>query len=119
MAAPLYDLPLVEYQDLIAELAAAHPVGDIDPSLGFNHLLEAVDIREYDEEAYRALFSVVFQDFKLLAFSVWENITAGFERDDDKGSDDIRRNTWPGRPTVPCISRPGHGAFHGCPALSG
>ncbi len=46
--------------------------------------LNGVDIREYDEEAYRALFSVVFQDFKLLAFSVWENITAGFERDDDK-----------------------------------
>lgn len=46
--------------------------------------LNGVDIREYDEEAYRALFSVVFQDFKLLAFPVWENITAGFERDDDK-----------------------------------
>ncbi len=46
--------------------------------------LNGVDIREYDEEAYRALFGVVFQDFKLFAFPVWENIAAGFERNDDK-----------------------------------
>ena len=46
MAAPLYDFPLVEYQDLIAELAAAHPVGDIDSCLAFHQLLEArVDFR--------------------------------------------------------------------------
>ena len=46
--------------------------------------LNGVDIREYDEENYRALFGVVFQDFKLFAFPVWENIAAGFERNDDK-----------------------------------
>ncbi len=46
--------------------------------------LNGVDIREYDEEAYQSLFGVVFQDFKLLSFPVWENITAGGERQDDK-----------------------------------
>ncbi len=39
-------------------------------------LLDGRDIREYDEEAYRALFSVVFQDFQLLSFSIKENLTA-------------------------------------------
>lgn len=39
--------------------------------------LNGVDIRKYDEEEYRRLFGVVFQDFKLFAFPVWENICAG------------------------------------------
>lgn len=46
--------------------------------------LNGVDIREYDEEEYRRLFGVVFQDFKLFSFPVWENITAGFPRQDEK-----------------------------------
>ncbi len=37
-------------------------------------LLNGVDIREYDYKSYMKLFSVVFQDFKLLAFSVGENV---------------------------------------------
>lgn len=41
--------------------------------------LNGIDIRKYSEEEYRNLFSVVFQDFKLFALPVWENITAGFE----------------------------------------
>lgn len=46
--------------------------------------LNGVDIRKYDEEQYRDILSVVFQDFKLFAFPVWENIAAGYERDDRK-----------------------------------
>ncbi|MDO4332549.1 MAG: ABC transporter ATP-binding protein [Eubacteriales bacterium] len=46
--------------------------------------LNGVDIRKYDEEQYRDLFGVVFQDFKLFAFPVWENIAAGYKRDDEK-----------------------------------
>ncbi len=42
--------------------------------------LNGVDIRKYDEEEYRSLFGVVFQDFKLFAFPLWENVTAGFPR---------------------------------------
>ncbi|MGN0507386.1 MAG: ABC transporter ATP-binding protein [Lachnospiraceae bacterium] len=46
--------------------------------------LNGVDIRKYDEEEYRDLFGVVFQDFKLFAFPVRENIVAGFEPEDEK-----------------------------------
>lgn len=46
--------------------------------------LNGVDIRKYREEEYRNLFSVVFQDFKLFAFSVRDNIVAGYTCDDKK-----------------------------------
>ena len=45
-------------------------------------LLDGVNIREYSDEEYRRLFSVVFQDFQLFAFSLRENITLGGEADD-------------------------------------
>ena len=44
--------------------------------------LNGIDIRKYDEEEYRRIFGVVFQDFKLFDFPVWENLAAGYERDD-------------------------------------
>lgn len=37
-------------------------------------LLNGYDIREYDIDEYRAIFSTVFQNFKLYAFSVAENV---------------------------------------------
>ncbi|GCD10776.1 hypothetical protein Ctaglu_23990 [Clostridium tagluense] len=37
-------------------------------------LLNGVNIREYDYKEYMKLLSVVFQDFKLMAFSIKENI---------------------------------------------
>ena len=40
-------------------------------------LLDGVNIRDYDYEEYMRLFSVVFQDFKLFAFSARENISLG------------------------------------------
>ncbi len=46
--------------------------------------LNGVDIRKYDEEEYRRIFGVVFQDFKLFAFPVWENVTAGYERQEHR-----------------------------------
>lgn len=36
--------------------------------------LDGVDIREYATEEYRKIFAVVFQDFRLFAFSLKENI---------------------------------------------
>lgn len=45
-----------------------------DPSEG-RILLNGVDIREFDYAEYLALFSVVFQDYKIFAFSLRENIT--------------------------------------------
>lgn len=42
-------------------------------------LLNGVNIKEYDYEEYMKLLSVVFQDFKLMAFSIKENIA--FEKE--------------------------------------
>ncbi len=53
--------------------------------------LNGIDIRKYREEEYRELFGVVFQDFKLFAFPLWQNLTAGYERDDDRISDCLKR----------------------------
>jgi ABC-type multidrug transport system fused ATPase/permease subunit len=47
----------------------------IDPTKGRIYL-NGVDIRNYDENEYRTLFSTVFQDFKLFSFTIEENITA-------------------------------------------
>ena len=47
-----------------------------DPTEG-EILLNGVDIRKYDYAEYQALFSVVFQDFRLFAFSLGQNVTAG------------------------------------------
>lgn len=44
-----------------------------DPTEG-EILLDGVNIKEYDYEEYMAIFSPVFQDFKLFAFTVRENI---------------------------------------------
>ena len=37
-------------------------------------LIDGINIKDYDEEEYKKLFSVVFQDFKIFAFSLKENI---------------------------------------------
>lgn len=52
--------------------------------------LNGIDIRKYREEEYRELFGVVFQDFKLFAFPLWQNLTAGYERDDDRIADCLK-----------------------------
>lgn len=44
-------------------------------------LLNGVDIREYDYEEYLGLFGVVFQDFKLFAMTVAENVATGAQYD--------------------------------------
>lgn len=46
--------------------------------------LNGVDIREYDYEDYLSLFSVVFQDFKLFAFPIRENVATNKKAQDDK-----------------------------------
>jgi ATP-binding cassette subfamily C protein len=49
-------------------------------------LLNGINIKEYDYREYLDLFSVVFQDFKLLAYPIRENITLGNKKQlsDDK-----------------------------------
>ena len=47
-----------------------------DPTEGVI-LLNGVDIRKYDYDEYLSVFSVVFQDFCLFAFSLGQNVAAG------------------------------------------
>lgn len=47
-----------------------------DPVAG-TILLDGEDIRQFDLEEYAQLFAVVFQDFKLLSFSIRDNVTLG------------------------------------------
>lgn len=54
-----------------------------DPDEG-EILLNGINIKEYAEEEYNNLFSVVFQDFKLFAFSLAENIACGDKYDVEK-----------------------------------
>lgn len=53
-------------------------------------LLDGVNIREYDYEEYMSLFSVVFQDFKLLAFTARENITLDDAADERTVNDIVK-----------------------------
>lgn len=47
-----------------------------DPTEG-EILLNGIDIRKYNYKEYLSVFSVVFQDFQLLAMSLGENVAAG------------------------------------------
>ena len=51
-----------------------------DPTDG-EILLNGIDIRKYDYHEYMHIFSVVFQDFKLLAFGLGQNVAAGVNYD--------------------------------------
>lgn len=52
-----------------------------DPDEG-EILLNGIDIKKYDYEEYMALFSIVFQDFKLFSFSLGQNIAAAVDYDE-------------------------------------
>ena len=54
-----------------------------DPTEG-EILLNGVNIKKYDYDEYLAVFSVVFQDFKLFSFSLGENVASGADYDIDK-----------------------------------
>ncbi|MBQ8597385.1 MAG: ATP-binding cassette domain-containing protein, partial [Lachnospiraceae bacterium] len=54
-----------------------------DPDEG-RILLNGIDIRKYDYREYMSVFSVVFQDFKLLAFPLGQNVAAGVSYDAEK-----------------------------------
>ncbi len=53
-----------------------------DPTEG-EILLNGIDIRKYDYDEYIKLFSIVFQDYKIFAFSVAENVAAGPDYDEE------------------------------------
>ncbi|MDR0883803.1 MAG: ABC transporter ATP-binding protein/permease [Oscillospiraceae bacterium] len=54
-----------------------------DPTEG-QILLNGRDIRDYDEESYRQLFSVVFQDYQLFALPLGENLACAQEVDEER-----------------------------------
>lgn len=57
-----------------------------DPTEG-EILLNGINIRKYNYREYLSIFSVVFQDFKLLAFSLGQNVAAGAGYDADRAKD--------------------------------
>lgn len=56
-----------------------------DPTEG-EILLNGIDIRKYDYREYLSLFSVVFQDFKIPAFSLGQNVAAAMEYDGERAA---------------------------------
>lgn len=55
-------------------------------------LLNGVDIRKFREDEYRKLFSVVFQDFKLLELELGENVAASKDYDKDKVMECLKKS---------------------------
>lgn len=54
-----------------------------DPTEG-QILLNGIDIRKYDYKEYHSIFSVVFQDFQLFAFTLGQNVAASTDYDEEK-----------------------------------
>jgi ATP-binding cassette subfamily B protein len=52
--------------------------------------LNGKDISKYDYDAYLNLFAVVFQDFKLLAFPIGQNVATSIDYDDAKVWDSLK-----------------------------
>lgn len=61
-----------------------------DPTEG-QILLNGKDIKEFDYDEYLSLFSVVFQDFKLFAFKLGENVAGGKDYDKDLVLDCLKK----------------------------
>lgn len=67
-----------------------------DPDEG-EILVNGVDIRKFRHDEYSTLFSVVFQDYVLLAFMLAENVAIGKEYDTDKVTGALRDAGFGGR----------------------
>lgn len=61
-----------------------------DPTEG-SILLNGIDIRKYNYQEYISLFSVVFQDFKLFAFNLGQNVAASAEFDKEKVAECLQK----------------------------
>lgn len=60
-----------------------------DPTEG-KILLNGTDIRNYNYHEYMQLFSVVFQDFKLLSFELGQNVASSMDVDSDRAEQCLR-----------------------------
>lgn len=61
-----------------------------DPTEG-QILLNGIDIRKYNYREYMSLFSVVFQDYKLFALKLGENVAAGTAYDSGLATDALKK----------------------------
>ena len=61
-----------------------------DPTEG-EILLNGFDIRKYDYRQYMDIFTVVFQDFRLLSVPLGQNVAADAEYDEKKAADCLNR----------------------------
>ena len=61
-----------------------------DPTEG-EILLNGINIRKYDEREYRLLFAVVFQDFKLFALPLVENVASGSDYDEERARESLEK----------------------------
>lgn len=61
-----------------------------DPTEG-EILLNGVNIQEFDYEEYKRILSVVFQDFKLLAFPLGQNIAVSDDFDEERVIESLKR----------------------------
>lgn len=53
--------------------------------------LNGIDIRKYDYEEYKQIFSVVFQDFSLFALKLGENVASGTEYDSRRAREALEK----------------------------
>lgn len=61
-----------------------------DPTEG-EILLNGINIQKYDYREYLQLFSVVFQDFKIPAYPIGQNVASSVEYDAEKVMDSLRQ----------------------------
>lgn len=62
-----------------------------DPTEG-EILVNGIDIRQYDYEEYLSMFAPVFQDYKLFAFTVGENISSFGNENQEKVEEAARKS---------------------------
>lgn len=61
-----------------------------DPTEG-EILLNGINIRKYDYQQYMAIFSVVFQDFKLFPYTIAQNVAAAGQYDMERVKDCLQK----------------------------
>ena len=62
-----------------------------DPTEGII-TLNGIDIKKYNYDEYMAIFSVVFQDFKLFSFTLGQNVAASVDYDGEKVAQTLKKS---------------------------
>ena len=67
-----------------------------DPTEGII-TLNGIDIKKYNYDEYMAIFSVVFQDFKLFSFTLSQNVAASVDYDGEKVAQMLKKSGFDSR----------------------